>query len=151
VRIALRRNGDWDISVGPSVIAGDEITAALARRPVQRRDPNLFVKTSSRAVLDAHLDEFPEFDEVLLYNEDGLLTEFCRGNVILSLDGILQTPYPEAGCLAGIGIQAMIDAGTVQYADITVADLHRASEILFINSVTGPVRVSLDTADRSRP
>ena len=39
--------------------------------------------------------------DVLLWNEDGELTEFTNGNIVLEIDGTLWTPPIDSGLLAG--------------------------------------------------
>ncbi len=143
IRIAVRRTGQMTISVVPSAIQADEITAVLARRPVASGDPNFRIKTNSRAVFDAHLDENPDVDEVLLYNERGELTEFCRGNLLIRLDGTLITPGPESGCLQGITVAGMVLRGHAAYGAPTIVDIARADEIWLVNSVVGLIRARI--------
>ena len=119
------------------------LRAALATTPMGSADPNLRFKTTSRAVYDRHLDAHPDVDEVLLYNERGELTEFCRGNVVLRLDGRLVTPDPSVGCLAGVGVARLVEADKVVFARPTVDDLSRCTELYFVNSVVGLVDVAL--------
>lgn len=148
VRMTLDLNGRFEIARGPSAVTKPTLTARLARRPVCSQDVNLRVKTTSRAVLDAHLDENPDVDEVLLYNEAGLLTEFCRGNVVVGLGERLLTPRPEAGCLEGLGVRELVEQGRVAYADLPAGILSEATALYFVNSVAGIVPVGLDGGDR---
>ncbi|WP_158409178.1 chorismate-binding protein [Fimbriimonas ginsengisoli] len=143
VRTTVRYDGRFEITQGPSAIAGDRIRAALASHPVASSDPNFRVKTTSRAMLEKHLDAHPEADEVLLYNEDGLVSEFCGGNVLIQLGDHLLTPHPDCGCLPGITVRTLVDNGQAEYAEIRVGDLKEAKAIYFANSVTGVLPVEL--------
>jgi len=151
VRIALRRSGEFSISVSPSFVRGEFLRGTLATEPVRASDPNLRVKTNSRAVLDGFLDRHPTFDEVLLYNEAGLITEFCYGNAAVRIGGRLLTPRPESGCLAGIGIARLVASGEAEYSDIPVSALDSAEAMYFVNSVVGLVPVRFETLARSNP
>jgi len=107
-------------------------------------------KTTSRGVYNRHLEAHPEADEVLLYNEHGEITEFCRGNVVLEIDGKLVTPDPEVGCLPGVGIARLIEEGKVQTGRPVLDDLARATAANFVNSVLGMVQVKLMDASGAR-
>lgn len=141
VRVELRLDGDCAVSMGRSAMPDGDLRAVLASRPVFSGDPNLRIKTNSRAVLDAHLDEHPEFDEVLIYNERGEFTEFCRGNLIVIIHGERFTPRPESGCLPGTAVGAMLQIGDVSYRDLFVGDIAEFEGMFFINSVVGMRRV----------
>jgi para-aminobenzoate synthetase/4-amino-4-deoxychorismate lyase len=143
VRISVRADGEFEIGRASSAVKGGAIRAVLASHPVSSQDANLRIKTNSRAVLDEHLEEHPEADEVLLYNERGHLTEFCRGNVLMEIDGRLLTPRPESGCLPGITVAAMVERGEAAFADLEIGLIPQARQILFANSVTGLVRVEI--------
>ncbi|MHB8634958.1 MAG: chorismate-binding protein [Fimbriimonadaceae bacterium] len=143
VRVRLRLDGSFDVTVGPSALPAGPLTATLASAPVDSMNPNLRFKTTARTLYERHLDAHPGVDEVLLYNEAGELTEFCRGNVVLKLEGRLVTPDPSVGCLPGIGVARLV--GTqVAFGRPTVADLGKAAEFFFVNSVVGmrPIRLT---------
>ncbi|MDX1674934.1 MAG: aminodeoxychorismate synthase component I [Longimicrobiales bacterium] len=116
----------------------------LARSPVDPADPFLYHKTTHRDVYDRHLAEAPDdaFD-VLLWNEAGDLTEFCRGNVVAAIDGRLVTPPVAAGLLAGCLRAELLERDEVTETPIAVDDLADASELWFVNSARGWVRVRL--------
>ena len=143
VRVRLRRDGSFDVSCSQSAIQSERLTAALAFEPVDSSNPNLRFKTTSRAIFDRHLDAHPEADEVLLYNERGEITEFCRGNVVMRLDGGLVTPDPALGCLAGVGVARLVEAGGVSFGRVTLDHLRGCSDVTFVNSVVGAVPVTL--------
>jgi para-aminobenzoate synthetase/4-amino-4-deoxychorismate lyase len=143
IRTSVYRDGSLIIVQGWGTTRGDTLAAVVAKRPVASGDPNLQIKTTSRAVLEEHLDENPDVDEVLLFNEAGLITEFCRGNVVVRRDGQMFTPRPESGCLPGISVLTMIAQGEASYADLPLASLSHADEIYFVNSVAGMIPVRL--------
>ena len=126
------------------MIQTPRISATLAKSPVNPTDPNLRLKTTSRSVYQRRLDEHPDFDEVLLVNSRGFLTEFCSGNLVLKLDGRLYTPSREQGALQGISISEMIDRGEVTIRDLTPDDLKHGEAIYFLNAVAGLVPVDFE-------
>lgn len=142
LRIALNREG-FALRRLASELPPGTLRATLAEGPVARRDPNFHHKTTSRGVFDAALDAHPEFDEVLLFNEDGELTEFCRGNLIVEIAGVLYTPPFEAGCLPGIYVSERIERGELHPRVLRPDDLRLASRVFLANSVVGRVEVRL--------
>jgi para-aminobenzoate synthetase/4-amino-4-deoxychorismate lyase len=143
VRVKLSLDGTIDVSTGPSSIEGGQVTATLASTPIDSTNPNYRFKTTSRGVYQRHLDAHPEVEEVLLFNERGELTEFCRGNVVLKLDGRLVTPDPAVGCLPGTGVARLVDCGEVSFARPTLDDLRTVDAVYFVNAVVGMVPVAL--------
>lgn len=79
----------------------------------------------------------PDFQDVLLWNEEGFITEFTNGNVVVKINGDLYTPPVESGLLAGTFRQELIRKKEIKVENISKADLNNAEEIWFINSVRG--------------
>jgi para-aminobenzoate synthetase/4-amino-4-deoxychorismate lyase len=111
------------------------ITFALAATPVRRHNRFLCHKTTHRAVYGRHRAEHAGVGEGLLWNEDGEITEFTLGNVVLELDGARWTPPRESGLLAGVFRQELLDAGTVRERVLIRDDLARATQVWLVNSV----------------
>ena len=87
--------------------------------------------------------DFPEYDDVLLYNERGELTEFTIGNLVVELDGQLTTPPIECGVLAGTFRAQLIETGHVVEKVVPVADLGRCTTVFRVNSVRRWEKVSV--------
>ncbi len=75
--------------------------------------------------------------DTLLYNEAGEITETTFGNVAALLDGRWVTPPAACGLLPGVGRAALLRAGRLQEARITLADLPRVRGWAFVNSLRG--------------
>ncbi|MFL6228755.1 MAG: aminodeoxychorismate synthase component I [Pyrinomonadaceae bacterium] len=116
---------------------------ALADTPVRRHDPLLCHKTTSREVYDSHRAQHPDAFDVLLWNEEGEVTEFTNGNLVAELCGERLTPARGCGLLAGTMRAELLERGEIREAMITRADLARATRMWFINSVRGWVGVYL--------
>jgi para-aminobenzoate synthetase/4-amino-4-deoxychorismate lyase len=123
--------------------ASAPLDVAVAASPVDRRDPFLYHKTTNRAVYDRHLAGAPEAFDVLLWNEAGEATEFCRGNLVAELDGRLVTPPVSAGLLPGCLRTELLEENAIGEATIALETLNRATRLWLINSARGwiPVRV----------
>jgi para-aminobenzoate synthetase/4-amino-4-deoxychorismate lyase len=122
----------------------EPVSVALARGPVSRGDRFLYHKTTRREVYDARRAERPDVFDVLLWNEEGEVTEFTLGNVVVELEGKLYTPPVASGLLAGTMRAELIESGEVGERVVTVAELARASRLWLVNSVRGRVAATLD-------
>jgi para-aminobenzoate synthetase/4-amino-4-deoxychorismate lyase len=114
---------------------------ALARTPVRRADPTLYHKTTSRATYDAQRAAHPGAWDVLLWNEEGELTEFTIGNVVLEFDGATVTPPVSCGLLGGVFREELLERGEVAERVVRVDDLAGAGRVWLVNSVRGWVEV----------
>jgi para-aminobenzoate synthetase/4-amino-4-deoxychorismate lyase len=121
-------------------------TVALARTPVDRRERFLYHKTTRRGLYDARRAERAGVFDVLLWNEEGELTEFTNGNLVVELEGRRWTPPRECGLLAGTFREALLRGGEVSERVLRADDLVRASRCWLVNGVRGWVEVSLADA-----
>ena len=116
-------------------------TVRLATTPVDRNHLFLQHKTTHRDVYEqhqrAHLDVF----DVLLWNEDGELTEFTLGNVVLEIDGKRYTPPLTSGLLAGTFREFLLETEQLHDRVLRKEDLERAERVWLINSVREWVEV----------
>ena len=81
--------------------------------------------------------------DVLLWNEEGQITEFANGNVVVEVGGRKVTPPRDCGLLAGTFRAQLLDEGIVEEGTLTHDDIYRATSIWLLNSVRGwvPVRI----------
>ncbi|MGB7990208.1 MAG: aminodeoxychorismate synthase component I [Candidatus Methylophosphatis roskildensis] len=147
VRLLLARDGTERIE-GTALPERDpaQVTVALADTPVARSNRFLYHKTTQRACYDAQTAAHPAAFDVLLWNEDGELTEFTRGNVVVELDGRRVTPPIVCGLLPGTLRAELLQQGEIVERVIHKSDLARAKSLWFINSVRGWLRADFDTA-----
>ncbi|MCB0252998.1 MAG: aminodeoxychorismate synthase component I [Anaerolineae bacterium] len=113
------------------------IRVGLARRPVDASDPFLFHKTTFRTIYDAARAARPDCDDVLLWNEDGEVTEATIANVVLMRDGELVTPPLASGLLAGTLRAELLAQGVIREATVRVDDLEPDQRVWLVNSVRG--------------
>jgi para-aminobenzoate synthetase/4-amino-4-deoxychorismate lyase len=107
----------------------------LAQHPIDSGDVFLYHKTSRRAIYDAARAARPDWDDVILWNERGEITESCTANVVVDLDGALITPPIECGVLGGTFRAWLLDQGQLAERVITIEMLRSARRIDLINSV----------------
>lgn len=148
VRLLLNKNGNLSHEAKPfqaptleppSSAAGTPPLASmkisLANQPVNSNNVFLFHKTTHRAVYENAKKDFPEYDDILLFNERDELTEFTIGNLVVEMDGKFYTPPISCGLLAGTFREYLIETGQVEERIIRVDEIEKCEKIFFINSV----------------
>lgn len=107
----------------------------LAHQPVDSRDIYLFHKTTQRQVYDSYLKLYSDYDDVLLTNERGELTESCIANLVVEINGLSYTPPLDCGLLNGTYRQYLIDTNQLIEKVIDKEMLMNADRVSLINSV----------------
>jgi para-aminobenzoate synthetase / 4-amino-4-deoxychorismate lyase len=145
VRIFLDQQGKLDSESKPLKPEDnfEALKICLSSQPIDSSDVFLFHKTTRRAVYESAREGFEEFDDVLLYNESGELTEFTIGNLVVELDGQLLTPPISCGVLAGTFRAHLLESGQVEERTISVEHLANCTKIFRVNSIRKWQRVEL--------
>jgi para-aminobenzoate synthetase/4-amino-4-deoxychorismate lyase len=107
----------------------------LARSPVDSSHPFLYHKTTNRSVYEQALSACPGYDDVLLFNERGEITESCIANVVIECDGERWTPPVRCGLLPGTYRASLVEGGAVGERIIGKDEFTEDSDIRLINSV----------------
>jgi para-aminobenzoate synthetase/4-amino-4-deoxychorismate lyase len=145
VRILLDQTGQLRFDSTP--FDPDEhsgiLKVCLAEKPVDSQDIFLFHKTTQRAVYETARKGCEEFDDVLLYNEFGELTEFTIGNLVVELGGQLLTPPISCGVLAGTFRSYLVETGQVAEETIPIERLKDCTAVFRVNSVRRWQRVQI--------
>ena len=137
VRLLVSRNGGTEIQADPLVEnrCPSPLRVAFAKAPVDSADVFLYHKTTHRIVYERARQSRPDFDDVLLWNEKGELTESCIANLVLEIDGIRYTPPVHCGLLPGTFREWLLEQRKIQERTLKVEDLGSCSGIWLINSV----------------
>ncbi len=144
VRLLASRSGALRIEHAPlAPLAPLPLRVALAATPIGRQDRFLYHKTTYRLSYEARRAERPAMDETLLWNEEGELTEFTTGNLIVELNGQLCTPPLDCGLLPGTLRAELLECGEIKERVLHPADLASTTEIWLVNSVRGRLPVRL--------
>lgn len=83
-----------------------------------------------------------DFDEAVILNNRGYITEGSRSNIFLVEDNEIFTPSLECGCLDGITRRVVFDLAKkhslkIYEGNFTVQDLYQADEAFLTNSLMG--------------
>ncbi len=135
IRLLLDKNGNLQSESTPYHLVKKVPRVHLAKEPINASNVFLFHKTTVRDMYDLARADFPNCDDVLLYNEHGELTEFTIGNLVVEMDGRLVTPPIECGLLAGTFRAYLVETGQVEERVVLVNDIERFTKIFRVNSV----------------
>ncbi|WP_436663797.1 aminotransferase class IV [Alicyclobacillus acidoterrestris] len=145
VRLLVSQTGEVRIeSTALHELSNGVQTVTLASAPILKGDKFLFHKTTHRDMYTKHHSEHPNVFDVLLWNEEGQITEFTNGNIVLEIDGRKVTPSRNCGLLAGTFRAELLEQGLVEEEVLLKSDIEKATQIWFINSVRGWVTVRID-------
>lgn len=138
VRLNLQRDGRFSLVARPIDPQPEKIWGvALASEPIDSEDPRLCHKTTWREPYERARASRPRFDDVLLFNARGELTESTIANIAIERDGRLLTPARECGLLAGTLRDRLLNEGRIAEAIVPAASLRTGERIWLLNSVRG--------------
>jgi para-aminobenzoate synthetase/4-amino-4-deoxychorismate lyase len=137
IRLLLSKDGLLKVEAASRRLQRQDASATLviAKEPVDSGDVFLYHKTTNRSVYEKAKADFPEADDVLLFNERCEVTESCIANVVVELDGRKVTPPVSCGLLAGTFRDELLSQGEIEEGVVTLDDLRRADSVWLINSV----------------
>lgn len=149
-RLRLTCDADGRLSHTLAALAPtpEPVRLALAAEPIATLGPGaefLAHKTTRREAYAGFAKPAEAFD-VILWNEAGELTECSFGNLALKLDGQWLTPPLAAGLLPGVLRAELLAQGRIRETRLTRADLARAEDIAFFNSLRGWLRATVTLA-----
>src|SRR5699024_2600070 len=143
IRLLLNKSGDITPEIFPLQKSAHS-TVRLAKQPIDQNNVYLYHKTTERSMFDPHRDLLQENDlDILLWNQNGEITEFTIGNVVVEKEGKLITPPVECGLLPGTFREQLLKDEVIIEEKIFLDDLDELSSIWLINSVRKWVKVSL--------
>lgn len=145
-RWLLSQDGKFEVQLFDMPHALSDVTLQLAHSPITVCGPFVGFKTTWRA----HYDVFTPTDstvfDTVLFTPEGRLTETCRGNLILEVDGRLLTPTAtprNAGnLLRGTFRDVLLRENTITESELTIDDLKQAERLWVVNSLREWVTVS---------
>lgn len=137
MRLLLDKHGNLTHEVKPLQQAdvNSSMKICLSKGPINSTNVFLFHKTTHRDMYNSARKDFPDYDDVLLYNENTELTEFTIGNLVVELDGKFYTPPISCGLLAGTFREHLLETGQVMEKIVQLKDLKTCTNIFLVNSV----------------
>lgn len=129
-------------STGPGPDA-DVVMLGIDFDPVDSSDLRLFHKTADRSLYDLRAQRHREWDDVLLTNDRGMVTESTIANLAVSVADAWITPPVSDGLLPGIMRQHLLQSGQLVERSVTVRDVVEARALAVFNSVRGWVPATL--------
>lgn len=144
VRLLVHQDGSIQIEKDVLLNFKEKVyPVRLARRPISKENRFLYHKTTNRMEIESIRNEYTDVFDVLMWNEEGELTEFSIGNLVVELNGEKWTPPLSSGLLAGTFREELLEKGEVRERVLTKDDLKRCTQLWLINSVRGWVSVKL--------
>ncbi|NLF23994.1 MAG: aminodeoxychorismate synthase component I [Lentisphaerae bacterium] len=138
VKLILPRGGPPVVETAPAPLPPEQPwRVTLARDPVDPDLPLLRHKTTCRGLYEAARAGRPGFDDVLLWNTRGELTESTIANLALRIGGRWYTPPLSAGLLPGVFRAHLLRANRVAERTLHVGDLRSAEALALFNSLRG--------------
>ena len=135
IRLLVGRDGGIRTEASPLELSTGTLRVGMAAMPIDPADPFLFHKTTNRPQQER--ERSPAYDEMMLWNPAGEITEAMTANIVVDLDGRAATPPVECGLLAGTLRAELLAAGKICEARITVDQLRSSPRFWLINSVRG--------------
>lgn len=138
VRLLLDEDGIPSVEVAPLLEAGARLVKiGFALQPVDARDPFLYHKTTRRDVYTKAKASRPDCEQVILWNEDGMVTETDIANIAIRRGGRWITPALSAGLLPGTMRAELLRRGKITEGEISVDEVTGTAQIAVFNSVRG--------------
>jgi para-aminobenzoate synthetase/4-amino-4-deoxychorismate lyase len=153
VRLVVSRQGAVEISSKPHDISAGFPEIALAAAPIDPANPFLYHKTTNRVLYDEAVAARPGFDDVLLYNDRGEVTESTIANLVVESSGVLLTPPVSSGLLPGTLRAHLLDEGKIRESVLTLQDVTDAPQCYLLNSVRGfhPISIAYKSVSLCAP
>ena len=142
IRLLIDKSGKVALEAHPLTSFNESIEIAIATKPIDKNNPFLYHKTTNRGIYKDYLTNHPDVFDVLLWNEDKELTEFCNGNIVLEIEGNYYTPPITSGLLAGTFREKLLKEQKIVEKVLTLDHLEQCSNIYFINSVRKWMKVT---------
>jgi para-aminobenzoate synthetase/4-amino-4-deoxychorismate lyase len=135
VRLLVGRDGAVTVEYQPISGSPAAVKVAVASEPIDPSHVWLYHKTTHRTVYEQARAAASDFDDVILWNRSGQITETTTANIVAEIGGALVTPPVSCGLLAGTFRAELLARGTIGERALTVEDLRAASRLWLINSV----------------
>lgn len=141
VKLSLNSRGEFSGEAKDFQSTDRVFQVCLAKESVNSNNRFLFHKTTKRDMYEQAF--ILDYDDVLLFNENGELTEFTIGNLVVKINDGLFTPPIKCGLLAGTFRAELIESGKVKERVIPVSALRECEAVFLVNSLRKWVKVEI--------
>lgn len=142
VRVEINAAGEASLSVQSSSQDRAPVRAGLASSPVDAGNPLLYHQTTDRRIYEKACAGVAGYEEILLWNEKGELTESCTANLLCERDGQYVTPPLSCGLLPGTYRASLLRERPYIQRPISIEELPDFTRVFLINSEVGWREVS---------
>ena len=143
VRLTVTDSGALGVEAIPFDSDDRTWKIALARAPIDPSNRFLFHKTTNRHLYNENRRGLENYDDVVLWNTAGQVTESTIANIVVRFGDSLFTPPVEAGLLPGTMRAELLQQGRIVEQEIRLDQLPEADEVFLVNSVRGWIRASI--------
>ena len=146
VRVLLESSGRISLECSEMLSGAADLRVKLATEFTSSGDLFLRHKTTNRALYDRLIEEAKSlgFDEIILSNDQGQITEGAVSNIFIVRSGKWLTPPLECGLLPGVYRRHFLKTRPdAEERVLTLRDLHCADSVHLCNAVRGLRQVKL--------
>ncbi len=138
IRLILFNNATFDIQTFPFVAnKTDGILLGLSQIGVNSEDISLYHKYEDRAFYENCRNNSKSYDDVILWNENGHITETTTANIAIFKEDRWITPSLSCGLLPGVERAVLIDDRKIQEGLIDIKELTSQTKCIVFNSLRG--------------
>lgn len=138
-RLLLSKEGRVTMESSKYIIKENSASRKIkfASGPVKKDNVFLYHKTTHRDVYLPAMDQIKKeaLDDVILFNEEGQITESTIANIVIKQKKAFLTPPVICGLLNGTFRQSLIDQKMISEKILFKNDLEKAEKIFLINSL----------------
>src|SRR5699024_11392619 len=127
--LTFSQNGSNYITTTSIQKSSENKLVRFAAAPINKNSRFLYHKTTNRTMYQ-QLQQKDVLD-VLLWNEEGAITEFTIGNIVVEIDGTLFTPPVSCGLLPGTFRKHPLVVKVIQEKELFKQDIIIANIICF--------------------
>jgi para-aminobenzoate synthetase/4-amino-4-deoxychorismate lyase len=144
IHVLVDKQGGLSLKAEPTIEERTPYRANLADYHIDRA--NIFIQhnTSNRDIYNAALASCPEYDDVILWNETGEITETCTGNIVVKIEEIYFTPPVSSGLLPGTYRAHLLNEKRLFEKIIQKDQINTFDKIFTVNSRVGWRELILD-------
>jgi len=137
IRMVLSPSGTFSLEDAGEGGRMGPVPYTLASGPLEGHTYFLRHKTSRRGLYERFAQEKPSGGQVILYTQEGFLTEGTTANLYLLMNGQWLTPPASLPLLKGCFRERLLQKKEVKEALLTLEDLKKAQSLAFSNDVRG--------------